>query len=77
MKITIDTEKGIFVVPNSFFSTIENQNKILENAGVEKEKFITAEKIIRNAVEDAFNRPILTQKQAKDWNPDLEKQMAE
>jgi hypothetical protein len=75
MKITIDTEKGIFIVPNSFFSEIEKQNTVLRNAGItDADKLITAEKILDSAFAEAKKRPILTAKQAKDWNSDLEKQ---
>ena len=74
MKITIDTEKGIFVVPNSFFTTIEKQNKLLKKAGVADDKLVTAKQTIEEAIAEAFKRPILTVNQAKDWNPDLENQ---
>lgn len=76
MKITIDTERGIFIVPNSFHSTIEKQNKLLKSAGVSDDKLITAKKIIEDAVAEAFKRPVLTVAQARDWNPDLENQIA-
>ncbi len=74
MKITIDTDNGIFIVPNTFFNVIEKQNKLLKKAGVSDDKLITAEKTIREAIDEAFKRPILTVKQAKEWNPDLENQ---
>lgn len=74
MRITIDTEKGIFIVPNTFDKTLEKQNAILKKAGVEKE--VTKKSFIEDAVKDAFTRPILTQEQAKEWNPELEKQFA-
>ena len=51
MKITIDTEKGIFIVPNTFFTEIEKQNKYLKKAGVPEEKFNTPEKVITEAFE--------------------------
>ena len=72
MRITIDTDKGIFIVPNTFNNTLAKQNEILKKAGVEKE--ITAKSFIEDAIAEAFKRPILTQEQAKDWNPDLENQ---
>ena len=74
MRITIDTDKGIFIVPNTFDKTLEKQNAILKKAGVEKE--VTKKSFIEDAVKDAFTRPILTQEQAKEWNPELEKQFA-
>ena len=74
MKITIDTDNGIFIVPNTFFNVIEKQNKLLKKAGVSDDKLITAEKTIREAIDEAFKRPILTVKQAKEWNPELENQ---
>ena len=76
MKITIDTERGIIIVPNTFFTEIEKQNKYLKEAGVGKEKFNTAEKVITEAVNEAMKRPILTVKQAKEWNAKLENQIA-
>ena len=75
MRITIDTDKGIFIVPNTFKKTLEKQNEILKKAGV-TDKLITEKTFIEEAIKDAFTRPILTQEQAKSWNPDLEKQMA-
>ena len=76
MKITIDTQRGIFIVPNTFFSEIEKQNKYLKKAGVSEDKFNTPENVITEAFNDAMKRPILTAKQAKEWNPDLENQTA-
>lgn len=75
MRITIDTEKGIFIVPNTFETNLQKENDILKKAGVTELK--TARKVIEEAVEEAFKRPILTQTQAKDWNPDLENQIVE
>ena len=74
MRITIDTDKGIFIVPNTFENNLAKQNKILKKAGVEKE--ITTKQFIEEAIKEAFTRPILTQEQAKEWNPDLENQVA-
>ena len=76
MKITIDTEKKVFIVPNTFFANIEKQNELLKKAGVEEAKLVTSKKVIEDAIAEAFKRPILTQKQAKDWNSDLENQNA-
>lgn len=74
MRITIDTDKGIFIVPNTFDSNLAKQNEILKKAGVDKQ--ISTKQFIEEAIKDAFTRPILTQEQAKEWNPDLENQMA-
>lgn len=74
MRITIDTNKGVFIVPNTFESNLAKQNEILKKAGVEKE--ITTKQFIEEAIKEAFTRPILTQEQAKEWNPDLENQVA-
>ena len=76
MRIIIDTDKGIFIVPNTFRKTIKKQNDILKKAGVADDKFITERKFIEDAVAEAFKRPILSTEQAKDWNPDLENQIA-
>ena len=76
MRITIDTDKGIFIVPKPFKGTLEKQNEILKKAGVSDDKLITERKFIEEAVKDAFTRPILTTEQAKEWNPDLEHQVA-
>ena len=76
MRIIIDTDKGIFIVPNTFRKTIKKQNEILKKAGVADDKFITERKFIEDAVAEAFKRPILSTEQAKDWNPDLENQIA-
>ena len=76
MRITIDTDKGIFIVPTTFEKTLEKQNDILKKAGVADDKLITERKFIEEAVKEAFTRPILTTEQAKEWNLDLEKQVA-
>ena len=76
MRITIDTDKGIFIVPKTVRGTLEKQNEILKKAGVSEDKLITERKFIEEAVKEAFNRPILTTEQAKEWNPDLEHQVA-
>jgi len=76
MKITIDTERGLFIVPNTFFTEIEKQNKYLKKAGVPEDKFNTPENVITEAFNEAMKRPILTVKQAKEWNPELENQTA-
>ena len=77
MRIIIDTDKGIFIVPTTFRKTIKKQNDILKKAGVADDKFITERKFIEDAVAEAFKRPILSTEQAKDWNPDLENQIAD
>ena len=69
MRITIDTDKGIFIVPNTFEKTLEKQNEILKKAKVSEDKLVTPRKFIEDAVKDAFTRPILTTEQAKEWNP--------
>ena len=76
MRITIDTDKGIFIVPKTFRETLKKQNEILKKAGVSEDKFITERKFIEDAIEEAFKRPILSTEQAKEWNPDLENQVA-
>lgn len=77
MRIVIDTEKGLFIVPKTFEDNLKKQNDVLKKAGVSEDKFITKRKFIEDAVKEAFTRPILTPEQAKDWNPDLEHQAAE
>ncbi|MBE6746146.1 MAG: hypothetical protein E7558_01665 [Ruminococcaceae bacterium] len=76
MRIIIDTDKGIFIVPKTFRATLKKQNDVLKKAGVSEDKFITERKFIEEAIEEAFKRPILSTEQAKDWNPDLEHQIA-
>ena len=76
MRITIDTDKGIFIVPKTFRDNLKKQNEILKKAGVGEDKFITERKFIEDAIKEAFTRPILTTEQAKEWNPDLEHQVA-
>lgn len=76
MKITIDTDKGILIAPASLLADVEKKNEALKSAGVDESKFVSARKIILDYVEEALKRPILTPKQAKEWNADLENQMA-
>lgn len=72
MRITIDTEKGLFIVPDTFKKSLEKHNAILKKAGITEE--ITAKKFIEDAIEDAFKHPIVTKTQAKEWDSDLENQ---
>ena len=37
MRIIIDTDKGIFIVPKTFSETIKKQNEILKKAGVSED----------------------------------------
>ncbi len=76
MRIIIDTDKGVFIVPKTFKGVLEKQNDILKKAGVSEDKLITERKFIEEAIKEAFTRPVLTTEQAKDWNPNLEKQVA-
>lgn len=76
MRIIIDTDKGIFIVPKTFKDTLKKQNDILKKADVSDDKLITERKFIENAIKEAFTRPILNTEQAKEWNPDLEHQVA-
>ena len=59
-----------------FLLPLEKQNDILKKAGVSEDKLVTPRKFIEEAVKDAFTRPILTTEQAREWNPDLENQVA-
>ena len=76
MRIILDTDKGIFIVPKTFRANLKKQNDVLKKAGVTEDKFITERKFIEDAIEEAFKRPILSTEQAKEWNPDLENQVA-
>lgn len=76
MRIIIDTDKGIFIVPKTFRTNLKKQNEVLKKAGVSEDKYITERKFIEDAIEEAFKRPILSTEQAKEWNPDLENQVA-
>ena len=76
MRIIIDTDKGVFIVPKTFEATLKKQNDVLKKAGVSEDKYITERKFIEEAIKEAFTRPILTTEQAKTWNPDLENQVA-
>lgn len=76
MRIILDTDKGIFIVPKTFRANLKKQNDILKKAGVSEDKYITERKFIEDAIEEAFKRPILSTEQAKEWNPDLENQVA-
>ena len=76
MRIIIDTDKGVFIVPNTFRKTIKKQNDILKKAGVDEKNLITERSFIEDAIKEAFTRPILSAEQARDWNPDLENQIA-
>ena len=74
MRIILDTDKGIFIVPNTFENMLAKQNATMKKAGVETQ--ITTKQFIEASIKEAFTRPILTKEQAKEWNPDLENQVA-
>lgn len=76
MKITIDTDKGVFIIPKTLKEEVKKHNDILAKAGVSEDKYTTERKFIEEAIEEAFKRPILTTEQAKIWDPDLENQVA-
>ena len=76
MRIVIDTEKGIFIVPETFRKTLEKQNEILKKAGLPEDKLVTERKFIEEAIEEAFKRPILSKEQAKNWDSKMEHQVA-
>ena len=77
MRITIDTEKKIFIVPNTFDKTLKKQNDILKKAGVSEDKLITTRKYIEDAIKEAFGNPILTTEKAKDYDPTMKDKIAE
>lgn len=65
MRITIDTEKEIIILPNSFFSNLEKQNKILADNGVDKK--ITPEDYVKENFEKAMKNPFVKQSDAKNY----------
>ena len=77
MRIILDTEKGIFIVPNTFDKTLKKQNDILKKAGVSEDKLITTRKYIEDAIKEAFENPILTTEKAKDYDPTMKDKIAE
>lgn len=76
MRIILDTDKGIFIVPETFRKTLEKQNEILKKAGLPEDKLVTDRKFIQEAIEEAFKRPIVTKEQAKKWDSKMEQQVA-
>ena len=52
MRIIIDTEKGRIILPKSFFTQLDKMNKILQEAGSDKEWSPEA------YVKDQFNKAI-------------------
>ena len=55
---------------------LQNEDYHRHGQGVSEDKLVTPRKFIEEAVKDAFTRPILTTEQAREWNPDLENQVA-
>ena len=76
IRITIDTDKGIFIVPNTFENTLKKQNDILKKAGVSDDKLMTARKFIEEAIKEAFGNPILTTEKAKEYDPTMKDKIA-
>lgn len=59
MRIIIDTEKEVIIVPDTYYQQIDRKNNVLEKAGVEKEKMIDYEQFVKDSFEIAFAKPFI------------------
>ena len=57
MKITIDTDKEIIVVPNTFYGNIDKMNEALKLAGVD-DKRIDYVQYVKDSFEKAIANPL-------------------
>ena len=57
MRITLDTEKGRIILPQSFFSQLDKINKILADSGSDKKW--TPEEYVKDQFERAMKETML------------------
>lgn len=65
MRIIIDTEKEVIIVPDTYYQQIDRKNNVLEKAGVEKEKMIDYTKFVKDAFETAYAKPFIRKEDLK------------
>ena len=59
MRIIIDTEKEVIIVPDTYYQQIDRKNSVLEKAGVEKEKRIDYVQFIKDSFDTAITKSII------------------
>lgn len=59
MRIIIDTEKEVIIVPDTYYQQIDRKNNVLEKAGVEKEKRIDYVQFIKDSFDTAITKSII------------------
>ena len=58
MRITIDTEKEVIIVPDTFYKQIDRRNEIIAKAGVTGTKIDYVD-FIKKSFEAAINNPVI------------------
>ena len=65
MRIIIDTEKEVIIVPDTYYQQIDRKNNVLEKAGVEKEKMIDYTQFVKDSFDIAFAKPFIRKEDLK------------
>lgn len=63
MRIEIDTEKNLIIVPNTYYEQIDKKNKTLSEAGVDKK--IDYVQYIKDSFEKAIDNKIIRKEDLK------------
>lgn len=63
MRIEIDTEKNLIIVPNTYYDQIDKKNKILSEAGVDKK--IDYVQYIKDSFEKAVSNKVIRKEDIK------------
>ena len=63
MRIEVDTEKNLIIVPNTYYDQIDKKNKILSEAGVDKK--IDYVQYIKDSFEKAVANKVIRKEDIK------------
>lgn len=66
MRITIDTEKEIIIVPDTFFKQIDRRNDIIAKAGVTDTKIEYID-FVKQSFEAAIQNPMIRKEDLKNF----------
>ena len=64
MRITIDTDKEVIIVPDTYYQQIDKKNEVLEKAGAGDKK-IDYTKYIEESFASAIKKPIIRKSDLK------------
>ncbi|MBO5087797.1 MAG: hypothetical protein J6C01_03900 [Lachnospiraceae bacterium] len=64
MRIIIDTDKEVIIVPNTFYQQIDKKNEVLRKAGI-KDKTIDYTDFVKDSFEAAYTKPFIRKEDLK------------